>query len=169
MDTINETNASINLAYSPDSPSESPSALDSQELRISKTNASISLINRRGRGPGKKKAARTAVEIATAMGYEPIVAMIHVCQSGYILEPDGRQTPVETEERLKMLRELVPFTNSKAATEIHGSVEHRHSVDMTRIMMDPALAQAAESLALAMAEQDPIDAEFEVLSPVDEA
>ncbi len=124
-----------------------------------------------GRPKGSPNKPKTAGEIAHEMGYEPARAMVHIARDGAIVEPDGRLTPVTLEDRLTVLGKLAGFVHAKPQGDIHATVDHRHlHVDMTRIMMNPELAQAAETLALAMAEQDDaIDATFEALPAADEA
>ena len=87
-------------------------------------------------------------------------------RDGYITEADGSQTAIPAPTRIKILREIIAYVFSKSPTAVVGKIEHTH-VDLSRIMNNPQLADAAETLALAMSEQ-PDDAEpyeREYLSP----
>lgn len=118
---------------------------------------------------GTKNKPKLPVDVAHKLGWDPIEWMIHIARNGTVLETDGRETVVDMAERLKMGREVTVYLRSKAPVEVHSEHEHLHAhVDVTHIMSNPALAQAAETLALAMAEQDnTFDAEFSEL-PADE-
>lgn len=110
-----------------------------------------------GRKPGGlSKRTRDSMRIAEDLGFHPVEFMIRCVQTGRLAEEDGSETALPLDERLKLLREVAHYICPK----IHGlqitgrdggPVQHAHAhLDVTRIMMDPALAQMAEDLALAM-------------------
>jgi hypothetical protein len=110
-----------------------------------------------GRQAGVKNKPKpfNGLETARKLGFDPIEVMIQIVRHGSIVELDGRETPVEIDLRLQLLREVAPYIVSKTPTEIKGTVDHRHQVvDMTAIMMSPELSAAAQILALAIAEQE---------------
>jgi len=110
---------------------------------------------RRGVRKRKDSTIASALETARREGFNAIEVGILIVRSGYITEPDGTQTAVDVRSRLKLLRELTGYIHSKAPQAITAKVEHKHQhVDMTAIMMNPELAAAAQTLALAIEDQE---------------
>lgn len=130
----------------------------------------MAALRRKGVPNTKQRKAKLPSEIAAALGWEPISWMVNLVKTGAILEDDGRKTEVPLDERLKMAREVTVYIVSKAPAVVHGEIDHRHAhIDVTHLMMNPAAAEAAETLALAMLDSPVQDAEFEDVSPPDKA
>jgi hypothetical protein len=97
------------------------------------------------------------MRIAEDLGFHPVEFMIRLVQTGRLMEENGDEIKLPLDERLKILREVAHYICPK----IHGlqvtgrdggPIQHAH-IDVTHIMMDPALAEMAESLALAMLDE----------------
>jgi hypothetical protein len=103
----------------------------------------------------KMKILRSAVETARAMGFDAIGLMLEIVTTGFIPELDGRKSPVTVPDRIKLLREASLYLVPKQTTTVTATVESRSTVlDVTALLMDPKLAEAAQNLALAMVEQE---------------
>ncbi len=103
----------------------------------------------------KDRSLQAAMATAIRMNFDPIAFAISIIKTGYILELDGSKTKVETPTRLKLLREIAPYVHSKAPVAIVGKIQHDHThADLSKIMDDPQMAEWAENLAMAMAEQE---------------
>jgi hypothetical protein len=112
---------------------------------------------------GRKKgsvSARTkmAREIADAMRFDGVKLSIEIINTGVLKNADGTLTPVPIEERLKLLRDLQQYLQPKlSAVEMtgqNGGPVETASLNITQILADPQMAEAAQTLALLMAEQD---------------
>lgn len=124
-----------------------------------------------GRKPGVPlKSQMSGAATAARMGFDVVEVMIKWVRDGVLMNGDGTETPVSLESRERILREVAPYIVSKAPTAVVAKHDHTHThVDMTRIMLDPILAEAAERLALAMAAEPDrealvFDADFEDVS-----
>jgi hypothetical protein len=78
-----------------------------------------------------------------------------VIEEGVLRNKDGSTVPVPVEERLKLLRDISQYIQPKlTAVQVTGKDEgpvNVQTVDIAAILRDPAAAQAAQSLAMAMA------------------
>lgn len=92
------------------------------------------------------------VKTARLMGIDPIALMLSIIRDGHITEMDGIKTTVSLDERMRLLREVAPYVVSKAPTKVESRVDHTH-LDITRVMLDPAVADLADQLAEAMADR----------------
>jgi hypothetical protein len=95
---------------------------------------------------------RSAIEACKHLGFNPLEAAVRVYRDGFITEADGSQTTIPAPTRIKLLREIIAYVFSKSPMAVVGKIEHTH-VDLSRIMNNPQLADAAETLSLAMSEQ----------------
>jgi hypothetical protein len=111
---------------------------------------------------GRKKGTvsqrtRLARDIAAAMKFDPIKVAIRVIEEGVLRNKDGSTSPVP-EERLKLLRDISQYIQPKlTAVQVTGKDDgpvNVVTVDIAAILRDPAAAQAAQSLAMAMALAD---------------
>jgi hypothetical protein len=101
---------------------------------------------------------RLARDIAAAMKFDPIKVAIRVIEEGVLRNKDGSTVPVPVEERLKLLRDISQYIQPKlTAVQVTGKDDgpvNVQTVDIAAILRDPAAAQAAQSLAMAMALAD---------------
>ena len=114
-------------------------------------------------GRVKKQERKAAREIAKELGFEPIEFMVHIVTTGTIKTKlkNGKivDKPIEDAERMKTLRDLVPYLLPKLAQvqmtgQNGGPVEIEASDKLAVIMSDPELAAAAQDLALAIAKRE---------------
>jgi hypothetical protein len=103
----------------------------------------------------KERTVRSAIETARDMGFDAVKLMLDIIATGSIPEPDGTRTAVTLQDRIRLLREVSQYLIPRPTTMVSTAINHHHAhIDMTAIMMDPQLAEAAQTLALAMAQQD---------------
>ena len=140
-------------------------------------------------GSGRKKGQSgptkfiwLAREIAEREGFDPFTMLITAFRTGTLppiggpgaLDKDKKPLPpvtINAEERMKcgrdLMRYLMPTLSAMQVTGADGGPLQLEQVDVTHLMMDPALAQAAQTLALGLSsaqrqrEEDIIDAEYE--------
>jgi hypothetical protein len=93
-----------------------------------------------------------AREIAERMGFHPIEWLLRVAVDGVMLNPDGTETVCDTDQRLDAAKTatkyLTPVPLASKEPEEDKTVEIS-SIDINRMMEDPALVEAAQTLALA--------------------
>jgi hypothetical protein len=114
-----------------------------------------------GRQPGaRNKFTWSARLAAQEAGFDPVALAMQVILQGKL--PPIKGEPAEKvgmEGRLAMLKEIMqymlPKLSSVAVTGNDGGPVAVASLDVTHIMSDPALARAAQLLALGMASQQP--------------
>jgi hypothetical protein len=95
-------------------------------------------------------------------GVHPIALMIEAVLTGFlpprIGEDPKKREPISNEERMRTLRDLASYAVPKlVATQITGANDGPvavTSLDITQLMSDPALAAAAQDLALGIASQN---------------
>jgi hypothetical protein len=110
-----------------------------------------------GRRKGTRSwAARTMAEEA---GFHPVTIAMDVILHGRLPAIKGRpQKPVSDEERLKALTNifqyLLPKLSAQTFTGPDGGALQLATLDVTKLMMDPELAAAAQKLALGIASAD---------------
>jgi hypothetical protein len=110
---------------------------------------------------GRRKGVPTrqtwlAREIAEQNGFNPVQVAIEVIMRGKLPATGAKPgRDVSDEERLKMLRDLlsylVPKLSAVQVTGNDGGPVAVAGLDITKLMQDPELAQAAQRLALAIA------------------
>jgi hypothetical protein len=127
-----------------------------------------------GRKPVNQAQRYCGVETARKMGIDPVALMLAIIRDGVMAQPDGTGLTVSLDERMRLLREVAPYVVSKAPTKVESRIDHTH-LDITRVMLDPTVADLADQLAEAMAEgtrqlpaaSDVIDADFEPVLDLD--
>jgi hypothetical protein len=93
------------------------------------------------------------------LGVNPLEIGLEVLKSGYVRlpgEPDSKKRLVPVGDYLQLLREMAKYFApqlSAVATQISAQVETSQVIDMTQLMSNPALASAAQTLAIAMSQQ----------------
>ena len=137
----------------------------------------------RKKGQGPTKFIWLAREIAEREGFDPFTMLITAFRTGTLppiggpgaVDPVSKKplppVTINAEERMKcgrdLMRYLMPTLSAMQVTGADGGPLQLEQMDVTHLMMDPALAQAAQTLALGLSsaqrqrEEDIIDAEYE--------
>lgn len=93
-----------------------------------------------------------AQDVADNLGFDPVEWLIKIAVDGVMLNPDGTETPVDTDQRLDAGKAVMPYLKPKllAATVTQEEPpDTRTTIDIERMMQDPALVEAAQRLSLA--------------------
>jgi hypothetical protein len=107
-----------------------------------------------------------ARDIAEKLKFDPIEVAVQVVVHGLMptTQKDGSVVlvPVGVDERLKMLRDLTQYIQPKlTSVQVTGKDDgpvQVASLDVAQILMNPELADAAQKLALQMAQQEALAA-----------
>jgi hypothetical protein len=118
-----------------------------------------------GRPRGAKNVrTATAREIAARLRIDPLEWLLLAARTGRLKNDDGSVTKISSSDRITAAKNALPFVHIKRSSlSVQGRIEsdlRSQHMDMTRIMLDPILAEAAERLALAMAaepDSSPVD------------
>jgi hypothetical protein len=117
-------------------------------------------------GGRKKRTAQMARDLADEMGCDPLRFMMQIIQSDFIeqtvIDEKGKakrvKLAVDLATRLDAAKNvanyLYPRLNAQQITGADDGPLEVATLDLTAIMANPALASAAQELALMMAEQD---------------
>jgi hypothetical protein len=101
------------------------------------------------------KTLRSAQATAESLGFDVIALMLEVITTGQMPEPGGRKSPVGLSDRLRLLREVVQYLIVKPVTTVNATIDSRvATLDVTTLLMNPELAEAAQTLAIAMVEME---------------
>jgi hypothetical protein len=140
-------------------------------MDVESTEHSIPPVQRRRPGfqPGHKRfggrpaGARnvrtaTAREIAARLKIDPVSWLLQAARTGQLKNADGSTTTISATDRIQAMKNVLPFIHARRSSlHVSGHVESDVRVaklDLVRIMMDPKLAEAAETLSIAMSEQE---------------
>jgi hypothetical protein len=112
-----------------------------------------------GRKPGSQnKRTRQAIEICEAMDFHPAALLATVVLTGKLPNPDGTTVEIDASGRMDALKALCPYVMPRLqATQVTGKDDGPIAVatlDISRIMADPALVEQAQNIALALVEAD---------------
>jgi len=112
-----------------------------------------------GRKPGSQnKRTRQAIEICEAMDFHPAALLATVVLTGKLPNPDGTTVEIDASGRMDALKALCPYVMPRLqATQVTGKDDGPLAVatlDISRILADPALVEQAQNLALAMVDAD---------------
>jgi hypothetical protein len=112
-----------------------------------------------GRKPGSpNRRTKQALEICEELSFHPAAFLATIALTGLMPNPDGSTTPVTTDDRLRAATALAPFVMPRLqATQVTGKDDGPLAVatlDMSRILADPALVEQAQNIALALADAD---------------
>ncbi len=112
-----------------------------------------------GRQPGSlNKRTKAAIEICESYDFHPVATLITVITTGKLPNADGTFADVDTPGRMDALKSLCPYVLPRLAqTALTGKDAGPLAVatlDMTRILADPALVLQAQNLSLAMTDAD---------------
>ena len=111
-----------------------------------------------GRQKGPIKRSREAQEIVEKMGFCPVEFLATIAQRGVMVNPDGTETTVAADMRLDAAKAVAPYVRPKlSATQVTGRDGTPLAVvgfDMSKLMADPDMVEAAQLLALRMSESD---------------
>lgn len=129
--------------------------------------------------PTRRQSLEDARDVAARAGWHPIEFLIEVAASGRLWNPcttcgDVHRDPipggcqakstclfVDPKMRLDAAKEVLPYCAPKLSSlEVSGPaggpVQHAHAtLDLTRLLADPALLQAAQRIALTLADREP--------------
>jgi hypothetical protein len=136
-----------------------------QEAMPDETTVELVVVPRKGHrfAPGhpkwggrkRKDALPSAVATCLKLSLNPLLEMAKIFLTGVVIDPGGRRHEVDVRTRVKLLTRIAEHTHAKAPSVVAGEIDHRHMhADVTQLMRDPALADAAERIALAMLEQE---------------
>lgn len=104
--------------------------------------------------PDRSKVLPSPVESCIKLAVNPFEEMWRLYVTGKLIDPDGRIHAIDPRTRVKLLIRCVEHTHSRAPVTqvVAAEIEHKHteSLNVDVIMRDPALSQAAETLALAL-------------------
>jgi hypothetical protein len=117
-----------------------------------------------GRVGGRRKGSPTkrtklALEICEELDFHPAAFLATIALTGLMPNPDGTTTPVSTDDRLRAATALAPFVMPRLqATQVtgkdNGPVQVERILDVSAILANPALAAAAQELALMVVEAE---------------
>jgi hypothetical protein len=112
-----------------------------------------------GRKPGSlNKRTRQAIEICEQMNFHPAALLATVVLTGKLPNPDGTTVEIDAAGRMDALKALCPYVMPRLqATQVTGKDDGPLAVatlDMSRILADPALVEQAQNIALALVEAD---------------
>jgi hypothetical protein len=99
-----------------------------------------------------------ARSLGQKLGVNPLEIGLEILRCGYVTVPGEQKRLVSVSEYLAMVKEMAKYFApqlSAVATQISAQVETSQVVDVTALMSDPALARAAQELALGIAAQQP--------------
>lgn len=125
-----------------------------------------------GRKPGSQnKRTRQAIEICEAMDFHPAALLATVVMTGKLPNPDGTTVDIDAAGRMDALKAICPYVMPRLqATQVTGKDDGPLAVatlDISRILADPALVEQAQNLALAMVDADRNPAPARILPPGD--
>ena len=104
------------------------------------------------------KRSQEAQAVAEKLGFHVVEFLVRAANEGIMLNPDGTQTKLDTSQRLDAGKAVAPYLTPKLiAQQITGPDGGPVAVvgfDMSKLMSDPAMVEAAQLLALRMSESD---------------
>jgi hypothetical protein len=108
------------------------------------------------RKPKDRTIMPNAIATWVKLALDPLAELIKIYRTGVVSDPaGGRKHEVDVRTRCKLLREIVTFVYTKAPTLVSAQIAQEvRTLDVTKLMQDPAMAEAAENLAIAMAEYE---------------
>jgi hypothetical protein len=122
----------------------------------------------RRKGSPLKRTAE-AREVAAKLGFHPVEWLVRVAQDGYILNSDGTQMPVDAATRVDAVKAVSRYLLPTLQAVAHinpDSGPKAEDVDINRLLEDPEMVRAAQTLALGIAEAPAILGPGRAESPV---
>lgn len=112
-----------------------------------------------GRRPGSlNKRTKRALEICEEMKFHPAAVLITVIQTGKLMNADGTSVEIDAAGRMDALKTLCPYVMPRLqATQLSGDPDAplvENYIDVTALLRDPATAEAAQTISLALAARE---------------
>jgi hypothetical protein len=128
-----------------------------------------------GRKPGSKnRRTQQAIDICEALDFHPAAFLATIALTGLMPNPDGTTTPVTAEERIRAATSLAPFVMPRLqSTQVTGANDgpietQAQTLDINKLLSDPAALEAAQRLALMICESDQAPEPAKICGPVED-
>ncbi len=102
---------------------------------------------------GRKKREHglaSAIEVCLQEAINPITEMVRIYRSGVLKDASGREHPVDSRSRVKLLCKVAEYTFPRAPELIAGRIDHEHTLNTSAVMRNPDLARKVEDAVIAL-------------------